>query len=360
LRTLRKVLAINFESIILDNLREGIILLDKKLNFLFINQEAEGILGKSQNFLQKKDNINIIDKKVVKLIKEVKKNLETKFVSEIKITDSLGSNKLNSIYLRPIFNYKTKEPSLVYILVKITNLEGTSFLNKQTKFEDEEKLMSQLFYGLAHEIKNPLAGIKGAAQIVKKNKSSFETIKECSEIIEKEAVRLENLVNTFKYLQPHSEQSSTIVELSKVIDEVIKLCSQEHRNKKTKVFTNYENESAKVLCDESLIRIIFLNIIQNSYDSIKSSGEIKITIKRAKDFKLNKKNFVQVEIQDSGKGISKAGLVKIFQPFYTTKKDGQGIGLFLSQKIANKFGGFIEVRSILKSGTKFTIYLPGN
>ena len=98
----------NFESIILENIREGILLLDKKLNFLFINQEAEDILGKSKKFLKKENNISTIDKEIIKLIKEVKKTHKTKFVSEVTITDSLGNKNISSIYLRPILTIATK------------------------------------------------------------------------------------------------------------------------------------------------------------------------------------------------------------------------------------------------------------
>ena len=347
-----------FESIILDNIREGIFLLDEKLNFLFINQKAEDILGKSRKLLQNKKGLNLIDKNIVKLIKEVKKNLKTKFVNEINIMDSFGNKNVCSVYLNPIFDYSNEIPKLKYILIQFANLEGMNFLNKKTKFEDEEKLMSQLFYGLAHEIKNPLAGIKGAAQIGKRIKNQDPTTEECLSIIEKETTRLQNLVDTFKHLQPHSEQNYKKIKINSVIDEAIKLASKTYLEKKVKIFFNYEDDSKNVLCDEGLLRIIIQNIIQNSFDSIKVKGEISITIKSSKDFKLSKKNLIQIEIQDSGKGISKKNLDMIFQPFYSTKRNGQGIGLFLSQKIANKFGGFIEAESKLNEGSKFIIYLP--
>ena len=350
----------NYEPIILDNIRQGILLLDHKLKFLFINQEAEEILGKSSRALKKNNALKNIDKEIVKLIKGVKKNHKTKFVSEIITRNSLGKENITSIYLKPIFDYKQKTPVLNFILIQFTNLEGMSFLNKKTKFEDEEKLMSQLFYGLAHEIKNPLAGIKGAAQIAKSIENENKTSVECLDIIEKETTRLHSLVDTFKHLQPHSENNYKVIKINKVIDEAITFLSKTDTKKDIKVFFNYEDDSSKVLCDEGLLRIIIQNIIQNSYDSIKNKGEISITIRSTKDFKLSNKDLIQIEIKDSGKGISKKNLNEIFQPFYTTKKNGQGIGLFLSQKIANKFGGFIEAESTLNKGSKFIIYLPDN
>lgn len=291
----------NYESIILDNIREGILLVDDKLNFLFINQEAEDILGKSRKVLENEKRISIIDKDVIRLIKEVKKNLKAKFVNEIKIRDSLGNSNVCSIYLKPILNYNFKEPKLNFILIQLANLEGMSFLNKKTRFEDEEKLMSQLFYGLAHEIKNPLAGIKGAAQIAMKIKEDKDTTQECLNIIEKETTRLQTLVDTFKHLQPHSNHNYKKILIKNVIDEIIKLISKSYIDKKIKIFFNYEDDSMKVLCDEGLLRIIMQNIIQNAYDSIKSKGEINITIKSTRYFKLSNKNLIQIKIKDNGK-----------------------------------------------------------
>ena len=94
----------NYEPIILDNIRQGILLLDHKLKFLFINQEAEEILGKSSTALKKNNALKDIDKEIVKLIKGVKKNHKTKFVSEIITRNSLGKENITSIYLKPIFN----------------------------------------------------------------------------------------------------------------------------------------------------------------------------------------------------------------------------------------------------------------
>ena len=253
----------NYEPIILDNIRQGILLLDHKLKFLFINQEAEEILGKSSTALKKNNALKDIDKEIVKLIKGVKKNHKTKFVSEIITRNSLGKENITSIYLKPIFDYKQKTPVLNFILIQFTNLEGMSFLNKKTKFEDEEKLMSQLFYGLAHEIKNPLAGIKGAAQIAKSIENENKTSVECLDIIEKETTRLHSLVDTFKHLQPHSENNYKVIKINKVIDEAITFLSKTDTKKDIKVFFNYEDDSSKVLCDEGLLRIIIQNIIQN-------------------------------------------------------------------------------------------------
>lgn len=349
-----------FKEIILDNIRQGLILLDNKLNFYFMNQEAESILGISEKKLSESRNSKILGKEIQNLLKDVLKNKKTRYVNEVEFKKAVGKPNNASINIKPILNYEKAKPRIEFILIQMIDLEGTQLLDKKTKFDEEEKLMSQLFYGLAHEIKNPLAGIKGAAQLISTNPDSKDVVKECSEIIEKEAVRLSELVNTFKYLQPHSKSNFKNMNLNKIIEESLGICSNEYPKKDINVVFNYETDSSQILCDKSLLRIVLQNIIKNSYDSINKHGHIIINLKTIKDFKLDNKNLLEISIEDSGKGIPKNELGRIFQPFFSTKKNGQGIGLFLSQKIINKFGGFIEVSSTLRKGSNFKIYLPQN
>jgi len=352
-------LNIDFRDLILDNIREGIVLLDAKSNFILMNQEAENIIGASSQRLKRDNDINLLDKQIVNLIDNIKIDQKTKYINEIKVRNLFGKENILSVYIRPILNFEKFPLELEYILIQFTNLEGMNLLNKKTKFDEEGELMSHLFYGLGHEIKNPLAGIKGAAQLISSQSNSSKTIKECANIIEKEAIRLSELVDTFKYLQPHSTSTFTKVNIDKLLDEVIRLCSKESPEKNISIFVSFEFESAEILCDKELLRIVLLNVVKNAYDSIAKKGEIRISTSRIKDFKLNNKNLLQINIQDSGKGIKEDQISKIFQPFYSTKKNGQGIGLFLSQKIINKFGGFIEVYP-KTNGANFKIYIPEN
>lgn len=352
-------LDIDFRDLILDNIREGIIILDSDFNFVLVNQEAENIIGISSNRLINRNDLNFLDEKIVDLVKKTKEDCETRYINEIVFSNIFDKKNIISVYVRPVLAYESTNPELEYILIQFTNLEGMYILNKKTKYDEEERIMSQLFYGLAHEIKNPLAGIKGAAQLIKKEKDLTATAQECSEIIEKEAVRLSELVNIFRHLQPHSEETYSKVDINKLLNEVIEICSKEYGTKKVSLSMSLEYEDADILCDKELLRIVILNLLKNAYDSIDVNGKISINTNRISDFKLDKKNFFLISIDDSGQGIEEDKLDKIFQPFYTTKENGQGIGLFLSQKIINKFGGFIEASS-QKNGATFKVYLPIN
>ena len=348
-----------FENLALENILEGLLLCDKNLNLKYINQEAQSLIGYSENQIKKMEFKNVFGEKIFDEIILCIKSQSPKILRDIFLIDKF-SNEINvHIFINPTIFVSNKKTEFEYVLIQLFNLEGRNVLYKQNKFDDEEKIMSQLFHGLAHEIKNPLAGIKGAAQIINSNNVKKDEIIECSKIIESESERLSKLVNTFKYLQPSNKESFEIVDISEAIKDSIKICELDSKNKNISLSYETFTESLNIKANKELLKIVFINLIKNAYDSIHKKGSIIVRTKINKKYKLNKKNFIIIEIIDNGKGISESDIKKLFKPFYTTKKSGQGIGLFISQKIINKFNGYIEAVCINKQ-TIFTVYLPEN
>lgn len=346
-----------YEEIILENILEGLILCDKDLNLKYINQEAESLIGYSENQIKKISFENLFGKDIFSEILSSIKNQTPKVLRDIILKDKF-SNQVNiTIFINPVISSQSTQTNKEYILIQLFNLEGTNVLNKKNKFEDEEKIMSQLFHGLAHEIKNPLSGIKGAAQLINSNIADKDEIIECSQIIESETERLSKLVNTFKYLQPSNKESFEVVNINNIISDCIKICNMDKKNQGINISYEATTESCNVKGSSELLKIVFINLIKNAYDSIKKKGNIWVRTKLNKKYKLNKKNFLVIEVIDNGIGIKESNLKDLFKPFFSTKKDGQGIGLFVSQKIINKFDGYIEATSN-DGKTVFTIYLP--
>lgn len=343
------------ENLLLENIQQGIILLNSKLSIIYINQEAESLIGLSENQLRKLEINKIFNNVIANQITLCCKEKKTKLLREINFVTRLKVPKDVTIYINPIFRNDKDEVDC--LLIQLFDLEGTNILNQKSKLDDEEKIMSQLFHGLAHEIKNPLASIKGAAQIIRDEADEKSDISECSEIIVNESERLSKLVNTFKYLQPSNKDSFERVNINESISYSIDICNKDIKKNKIPIFFEPSPDFPSFLGNKDLAIIVFINIIKNAYDSIKNDGDIKIIIKSDKGYKINKKNFVIIEIIDSGDGIKTENLKNLFKPFFTTKKQGQGIGLFVSQKIINKFGGYIEAKSD-KKNTTFSIFLP--
>ncbi len=344
-------------SLIIENLKEGIVLIDKNLKVVFINYEAQSILGYSEKQIKKISIESLFDKEIYNEIISIYNKPRTKLINDIEIKDIFENSTFLSIYINPIIDYTQKNEHVDYILIQLSDLEGISLLSKKSKLDDEEKIMSQLFHGLAHEIKNPLSGIKGAAQLINQIKSNNKEINDCCSIIEKEASRLSNLVDTFKLLQPSDETDYEIVDINEVITSSISVCLKGLNKKDIRVGFDSITDSSKVYGFKELLKIVYMNIIKNACEAIDIKGSIQIKVKHLKDYKINNKNLIVTEISDDGLGINKESIDNLFKPFFSTKKKGQGIGLFLSQKIVNKIGGFIEAESS-ENKTCFKIYLP--
>ena len=220
-----------FENLALENILEGLLLCDKDLNLKYINQEAQSLIGYSEKQIKKMDFKNVFGEKIFDEIILCIKNQSPKILRDIFLVDKF-SNEINvHIFINPNILTNDKKIEFEYVLIQLFNLEGRNVLYKQNKFDDEEKIMSQLFHGLAHEIKNPLAGIKGAAQIINSDNVEKNEIIECSKIIESESERLSKLVNTFKYLQPSNKESFEIIDISEVIKDSIKVCELNKKDK---------------------------------------------------------------------------------------------------------------------------------
>ena len=149
-----------FENLALENILEGLLLCDKDLNLKYINQEAQSLIGYSEKQIKKMDFKNVFGEKIFDEIILCIKNQSPKILRDIFLVDKF-SNEINvHIFINPNILTNDKKIEFEYVLIQLFNLEGRNVLYKQNKFDDEEKIMSQLFHGLAHEIKNPLAGIK--------------------------------------------------------------------------------------------------------------------------------------------------------------------------------------------------------
>ena len=130
-----KEAGIDFKNLILDNIREGIILLDSESNFVFMNQEAENIIGISSQRFKKDNDINLFDKQIGDLISTIKIDQKTKYINEIKIRDIFNKENIISVYVRPILNYENTPPELDYILIQFTNRQKKS----HNKFDSSTK-----------------------------------------------------------------------------------------------------------------------------------------------------------------------------------------------------------------------------
>ena len=226
----------------------------------------------------------------------------------------------------------------------------------ERRLQQAEKLslLGQMVASISHEIKNPLGSIKGAVQILKDNNTPDTDKKEFTGIIEKEVDRLDLVVrNYLSFSRPVSTNLEKI-DLNVIIDGAVKQMKFQSNEMDIDLrFTPIKIPMIKG--DPDKLHQLFLNLLLNSLQATPAGGIIEITGNKTRD---NNRNWVEIRIKDSGSGISTENLTRIFEPFFSTKTQGTGLGLATAKAIVDEHLGSIRAESVAGKGTTFIIAFP--
>ncbi|HIJ61016.1 MAG TPA: hypothetical protein HPP56_10475, partial [Nitrospirae bacterium] len=242
-----------------------------------------------------------------------------------------------------------------------------------TLADPEDYYFESLLYllgSIAHEIKNPLSGIRGSAQLLS-NLYSGTNENEYLKIILKETGRLNNILHN--YLNITTKPVFNVVNIHEVLEHSIKVLEPLIKEHQIRLIKSYDPSLPDIFGDESKLLQVFINLIKNAIEAIESNkGEITISSRFSNEYAViyekkmagkqeilkKKQKWVIIAIKDNGHGIKIDEQKKVFLPFYTNKKTGTGLGLALSKKIIKDHGGLIKIKSILNEGTIVYVYLP--
>jgi len=222
---------------------------------------------------------------------------------------------------------------------------------EQMKKTERLTAAGQLSASLAHEIRNPLASISGAAGILARGQASSEARTECLEILTKESQRLNKLLTNFlDFARPRLPriQRTDPVE---VIYSVTALVQHTAKSVGVDLNVQFEGEMREIACDQEQIKQLLLNLILNAIQATEGQGSVFVRT-------LFSGGLLCVEIADQGKGITAGDRERIFEPFFTTKENGTGLGLAIAANIASQHGGSLVCMPNVSRGTIFRVELP--
>ena len=221
---------------------------------------------------------------------------------------------------------------------------------EQVKRADRLSAIGQLAAGLAHEIRNPLASIDGAAEVLDAAGDQPELRKETVSIIRKECARLNRLLTSLLDFARPRRPEWRDVDLSKVLDTVIDLVS--HSAGKGIQFHEEKDERVPTLLgDEEQLTQVILNLTLNAAQAMPEGGDVWLTARK-------EDGGLMIQIRDEGAGIPEENLDKIFDPFFTTKETGTGLGLSVVHQIVTQHGGTVTVARNQDKGTTFSLFFP--
>jgi len=218
--------------------------------------------------------------------------------------------------------------------------------------------LGTLTAGLAHEIRNPLVAIKTLTQLLPERLDDEEFRNQFLKIASGEVDRISSLVNELLDFARPSDPKWGLEDINTVLDGMILLISTETKKKLISITKNYASNLPPVQIDREQIKQVFLNILLNAIDATSENGEI--TVRTRSFMKPGGEPFVQIEFTDTGCGIPGEYLEDIFNPFFTTKTTGSGLGLSISSQIVQDHKGYIDVESHLEKGSTFFVNLPVN
>ena len=344
-----------FENI-LDELSAKILVVDDNLDVLFLNKSAEDYLCTSLEEVKDK-NIDLVFKEKISNELELQEVLEQKKSLKRHITTIFLKDNLQK---KASFtaSYFANEEIKGIIFEFFDNSKPNSIVDKMKK-RTAASVTQAFSRGLAHEIKNPLSGIRGAAQLLSQ-KIEDPKKKEFANIILKESDRLANIVNKvsdngFRLEQTYQNIHTILEKIPAFIKNI--------ENQKIQIVKDYDPSLPLIEVDNSLISQVFFNLATNSVEAFKkknTSGKIIIRSRVAYEVYINNKKFktaCQIDFIDNGPGIPDDIIDSIFFPLVSSKEIASGLGLSIVKGIINQHGGSIDCSSD-ETGTTFTILLP--
>jgi len=245
------------------------------------------------------------------------------------------------------------EPEL---LLELTSLDRLLRITRDENLYSQQKATKELLRGLAHEVKNPLGGLRGAAQLLERELASLE-LKEYTRVIIDEADRLQNLVD--RLLGPNSLPKKRSINIHEVIERVRSLVLVEISNGLI-INRDYDTSLPELVADPDMLIQSILNIVRNASQAMHQKGEIILKTRIERNYTIGHRRYrlvLKVDIIDSGPGVDESIKEKIFFPMVTGRAEGSGLGLSIAQSLIQQHNGLIECHS-QPGYTCFSVLLP--
>ena len=211
--------------------------------------------------------------------------------------------------------------------------------------------LGELAAGLAHEIRNPLAGIAGVLDIVSRDLPESSVAREVIHDAKQEAIQINRILTELLDTARPKPPQLRVADIVGTAEHAVHFARQQAVTKRINIEFEVKDDLPPVEHDPNQINQVLLNLLLNAIQSMDKAGTIRVSLEQADDA-------VSITVSDEGKGIASEHLPNIFRPFFTTKGHGTGLGLSLARRMVESHGGTINVVSALGEGTRFTVQLP--
>jgi len=348
----------NFNESIIQSISSGLILVDNEGKITYINRATENILGytpdevigKDFHLLHLKEKRNLIGIPFVHA-----GDIDTRREGNIRRRDGLDIP--TGFTISNHLDIHGKKIGEILIFRDLTNVYK---MQEEILRMDRLVSLGEISSGIAHEIRNPLAGIKTTAQAMGEEMDRGDSKREYLDRITKEIDRLNDLLKMFFSFAKPQKPNLVFCNIRDVVNEITPLLIKDIADRGITFVERYDPELPKVKMDLSQMHQVFLNLFLNAIQAMPNGGELRIEAEPgySNPRSPSQPDYVQVAVCDTGQGMPSHILSKVFDPFFTTKAKGVGLGLSISYQIIKKHGGTIRVESQTGNATAFFITLP--
>lgn len=342
-----------FSDVVSDALSTAIIVLDKSLLIMHMNAAAENLFAQSRERILRKPFKALLGKNPVEdHLLFVLRNKEPQTLRSCLLRGKHHKNITVDCVANPLF----KAGKLIGVVLELYRIDHQLRIAKEEQLLTQQEATQTLLRGMAHEIKNPLGGLRGAAQLLETELDSYE-LKEYTHIIISEADRLKNLVD--RMLGSRQPTKNEEINIHEVLERVRKLVKADIPEGVSLRF-DYDPSIPNLLADrDNLIQIIF-NIVGNAIKAVEDTGSILFKTRVLRNYTINHEQHrlaLRLEIIDDGKGVPESIRDKLFFPMISGSAKGTGLGLSIAQSLAHRHNGIIEFKSTPEE-TRFILLLP--
>ncbi len=329
---------------------DGIAVFDSDLNLIFTNPAFKIVFGAAGG-KQSASELFIKTPEILERLRNLVKDGVSYLNHEFPVKTATGKTEPHEISINAV-DFGAKRTGACVI---VRSGAGKKELDSELEKEEKISILSIMSAGLAHEIKNPLGGIRGMAQLIGKDNLD---VRESCDLIVKETDRISGLVNDLLDLERARDISPKPINIHRAIDETLAFYSTVFEENGISYVRDYDPSLPKISADEDRLKQVFLNLVKNAVETMeggeggesgKGGGKLRVKTRIFLDLaaipKKGSKNFISVEFIDTGIGMDAETERNLFTPFNTTKKKGTGLGLAVSLNIINAHGGALSLEN---------------
>src|ERR1041385_2538380 len=344
-------------DLILANVGHPVAVCDVSGNYILLNRRAELLFGENERFSARAAaavRTNAV--KLTSFISGLASFAETGRQAEIELIDPETNRSLPmEITAREVLDPAGQVTAVVSVLHDLTEIRELERRRVEQQLFESEKLAAtgRLAASIAHEVNNPLEAIKNALYLMQTGKK-LEQNQRFLDVARKETERVSHIIRQMLGFARRTGEVEW-VSVNQLLEETLILVEKKMRQGRVEVVREFDQRLPRVRARADQLRQVFLNLLLNAQQAMEQGGRITI---RTSPQEAALQPAVSVEISDTGRGISEADLARIFEPFFSTRTKGTGLGLWVTQDIVRHHGGRIEPRSEGGGGTTFNVILP--